>query len=84
MVPVPATASAPAAPPALRYTLIETAKLNDVGPEAWLRDVLTCLATHPAKRIDQLLPGPGAGPAFPEMTNRRPMPAARLGYLRAP
>ena len=38
------------------YTLIETAKLNSVDPEAWLRDVLARLATHPAKRIDQLLP----------------------------
>jgi transposase len=38
------------------YTLIETAKLNDVDPEAWLRDVLARLATHPAKHIDQLLP----------------------------
>jgi transposase len=38
------------------YTLIETAKLNDVDPEAWLRDVLPRLATHPAKRIDHLLP----------------------------
>ena len=38
------------------YTLIETAKLNDVDPEAWLRDVLARLATHPAKRIDQLMP----------------------------
>ena len=38
------------------YTLIETAKLNDVDPEAWLRDMLARLATHPAKHIDQLLP----------------------------
>jgi transposase len=38
------------------YTLIETAKLNDVDPEAWLRDVLARLATHPAKHIDQLMP----------------------------
>jgi hypothetical protein len=38
------------------YTLIETAKLNHIDPEAWLRDVLARLATHPAKRIDELLP----------------------------
>jgi transposase len=38
------------------YTLIETAKLNGVDPEAWLRDGLARLATHPAKRIDQMLP----------------------------
>ena len=38
------------------YTLIETAKLNDVDPQAWLADVLARLPDHPAKRIDELLP----------------------------
>jgi hypothetical protein len=38
------------------YTLTETAKLNGLDPEAWLRDVLARLATHPARRIDELLP----------------------------
>ena len=38
------------------YTLIETAKLNDVDPKAWLTDVLTRLQDHPAKRINELLP----------------------------
>ncbi len=38
------------------YTLIETAKLNDVDPEAWLADVLARLPDHPAKRINALLP----------------------------
>ncbi len=38
------------------YTLIETAKLNDVDPLAWLADMLTRLQDHPAKRIDELLP----------------------------
>jgi transposase len=38
------------------YTLIETAKLNDVDPQAWLADVLARLQDHPAKRIDELLP----------------------------
>ena len=38
------------------YTLIETAKLNDVDPLAWLADVLARLQDHPAKRIDELLP----------------------------
>jgi len=36
------------------YTLIETAKLNDVDPQAWLADVLARLPDHPAKRIDDL------------------------------
>jgi transposase len=38
------------------YTLIETAKLNDVDPLAWLADVLARLQDHPAKRLDELLP----------------------------
>jgi transposase len=38
------------------YTLIETAKLNDVDPRAWLADVLARLPDHPARRIDDLLP----------------------------
>lgn len=38
------------------YTLIATAKLNDIDPQAWLADVLARLPDHPAKRIHQLLP----------------------------
>lgn len=38
------------------YTLIETAKLSGLDPEACLRDVLTRLADHPAKRLAELLP----------------------------
>lgn len=38
------------------YSLIETAKLNDADPLAWLADVLARLQDHPAKRIDELLP----------------------------
>jgi len=38
------------------YTLIETAKLNDVDPRAWLADILARLPDHPAKRIAELLP----------------------------
>ena len=38
------------------YTLIETAKLNHVDPQAWLADVLARLPDHPAKRISDLLP----------------------------
>lgn len=33
-----------------------TAKLNDVGPQAWLADVLARIADHPAQRLDTLLP----------------------------
>ena len=38
------------------YSLIETAKLNDIDPQAWLSDVIARIADHPAKLIDELLP----------------------------
>ena len=38
------------------YSLIETAKLSDVDPQAWLADVLARLNDHPARRIAELLP----------------------------
>jgi transposase len=38
------------------YTLIETCKLNDIDPRAWLADVLARIADHPARRIAELLP----------------------------
>jgi len=38
------------------YTLIETAKLNSVDPQAWLTDVLGRIAEHKINRIDELLP----------------------------
>jgi transposase len=40
---------------AIAYTLIETAKLNGVNPQAWLTDVLTRIADHKINRIDELL-----------------------------
>jgi transposase len=41
---------------AAMYSLIVTAKMNDVDPQAWLADVLAQIATHPAHRLDELLP----------------------------
>lgn len=37
-------------------SLIETAKLNSIDPEAYLRTVLTRIADHPISRIGELLP----------------------------
>ena len=41
---------------AAMYTLIGTAKLNDISPQAWLADVLARIADHPASRLHELLP----------------------------
>jgi hypothetical protein len=47
------------------YTLLQTAKLNDVDPQAWLADVLARIAALPASRLAELLPW-----------NWKPQPAA--------
>ena len=41
---------------AIVYTLIETAKLNGVDPQAWLTDVLGRIADHKITRLDELMP----------------------------
>jgi len=41
---------------AVMATLITTAKLNDVDPQAWLADVLARIADHAIQNLDQLLP----------------------------
>jgi hypothetical protein len=41
---------------AIMYTLIETARLNHLDPEAWLADVIGRIADHPINRVDELLP----------------------------
>ena len=41
---------------AIIYSLIVTAKMNDVDPQGWLADVLARIADHPVQRIDELLP----------------------------
>jgi len=38
------------------YTLIETCKMNDVDPQAWLADVLARLPGHPVNSVVNLLP----------------------------
>ncbi len=41
---------------AAMYSLIVTAKMNGIDPQAWLADVFARLPSHPAHRIDELLP----------------------------
>ena len=51
---------------AIAYTLIETAKMNDVDPEAWLTWVLDRLPDHKINRIDELMPWTFARDANPK------------------
>lgn len=41
---------------AIRYALIETAKLNDIDPQAWLADTLARIPDYKINRVDDLLP----------------------------
>jgi len=49
---------------AIAYTLVETAKMNKVDPEAWLTWVLERIADHKINRIDELMPWNCAAGSF--------------------
>jgi hypothetical protein len=38
------------------YTIIRTARLNGIEPEAYLGDVIACIGNHPINRLAELLP----------------------------
>jgi len=39
------------------YSLVASCKLNDIDPFSYFRDILARISTHPASKIDELLPG---------------------------
>ena len=40
----------------MMYSLLNTAKLNGIDPEAYLAQVLSTIADYPVNRVDELLP----------------------------
>jgi transposase len=52
---------------AILYSLIATARMNGIDPEAYLRYVLARIAEHPIKRIEELLPWNVAGKLAPAL-----------------
>ena len=59
---------------AAMYSLIQTCRLNDIDPRAYLCHVLACIADHPINRVDELLPWRVAG-----QLRNAPQPAAPCG-----
>lgn len=65
------------------YTLIATAKLNDVGPQAWLQGVLRRIANHPASRLPDLPAGTGTPKPSPPPRPECQPAAACTRWLRS-
>ena len=77
------------------YTLVQTCRLNDVDPQAWLADVLGRLPDHPAKRVSELTPWawkarpdasvptpPNKPPPFPALLAQHPRGRFPDAYAR--
>ena len=57
------------------YSLVETAKLNGLDPQDYLREVPTRIADHPINRIDELLPRDIARHALDQGRDEQPLAA---------
>lgn len=64
---------------AILYTLLQTAKMNNVNPQAWLTYVLDRIADHPINKIDELLPW-NFNPDHQEYTSSGISPDADLAF----
>ncbi|MCU4162279.1 IS66 family transposase [Acidiphilium sp. AL] len=56
---------------AMMYSLVTTAKMNNVNPQAWLADILARIANHPAHRLDELMPWNWTPPAQATPVNQQ-------------
>ena len=73
----------------LSYTIVQTAKLNGLNPEAYLNDILTRIsAGHPINRLAELMPwhltaAGTSGVILPPTRGTATVPASLPGICRA-
>jgi hypothetical protein len=60
---------------AVIYSLIVSAKMNDIDPKAWFAGVLARITKHPVQRLDDLLPWNWHKPSAQASIRRLTMPA---------